>query len=67
MQEKNYISTNTNLKIQDMEIESQKIKCDTNTGKIRPIVAPLQQRKVFSTIHNLPNPGIKETFSLIKP
>lgn len=67
-QDEDYTLTDTSLKIQDMEIEGgRKIKCDTSTGKIRPIVPPSQQRKVFSAIHNLSHPGIKGTLSLIKP
>jgi len=48
-QDEDYALTDTSLRIQDMEIEGgQKIKCDTSTGKIRPIIPLSQQKKVFS-------------------
>ena len=55
------LRANSSLNMIQVEVEKEKLWCDTSNGIFRPVIPPQYRKQILEHIHGLTHPGVRAT------
>jgi hypothetical protein len=59
------VAHSSSLQLQHVDMQGERVVCDTSTGQPRPLIPVADRRDVFRAIHELAHAGIRATRRLM--